>query len=67
MTICFGFVNDNLLDVSMNFFGGFVDRLFWICQQFFDFLDDFFLDVVTWPERPKGEKDEVKEARRAAN
>ena len=73
-----GFVGDffwicrrNLLDLSTKSFG-FVDKIFWICRRnLLNLLEKYANDrIVTWvtrPERPKGAKDEVKEARRAAN
>ena len=40
-------------------FFGFVDKIFWICSN------DYIITWVTRPERPKGAKEEVKEALRA--
>ena len=64
----FGFVDKNLLDLSTKSFG-FVDKIFCICRKNMPTTLSNVC-IVTWvtrPERPKGAKDEVKEARRAAN
>ena len=56
------------LDLLTNSFG-FVDNIYWICQKNMTMTlsNDRIVMWVTRPERPKGAKDEVREARRAAN
>ena len=56
-------LSTKILGFVDNFFG-FVDEIFWICRKNMSMTlsNDCIVTWVTRPERPKGAKDEVKEA-----